>query len=65
MATSRTDFDPGVTVGPREQLVKALSEGAAAARKGDRVTACPYPAGDLRRSAWIRAYSKNRPLPAE
>ncbi|MEU6649506.1 Rmf/CrpP fold protein [Streptomyces sp. NPDC046900] len=55
----------GDVMGPREQLVKALNEGAAAARQGASVTTCPYPAGDLRRSAWVRAYAKNRPLPAE
>lgn len=50
-------------MGPREQLVRALTEGADAARQGARVTACPYAAGDLRRSAWIRGYAKNRQLP--
>ncbi|WP_328846126.1 Rmf/CrpP fold protein [Streptomyces sp. NBC_00258] len=50
-------------MGPREQLVRALGEGAEAGRRGDRPTACPYEAGDLRRSAWIRGYAKNRPLP--
>lgn len=52
-------------MGPREQLVRALTEGAEAGRRGDRPTACPYAAGDLRRSAWIRGYAQNRPLPGE
>lgn len=47
----------------REALVRALDEGAAAGRDGALVTACPYPAGDLRRSAWVRGYAKARPLP--
>ncbi|MDI9885321.1 hypothetical protein QMZ92_13185 [Streptomyces sp. HNM0645] len=52
-------------MGPREQVVKALNEGAEAGRRGDRPNACPYPAGDLRRSVWLRGYAKNRPLPGE
>ncbi|MEU2111830.1 MULTISPECIES: Rmf/CrpP fold protein [Streptomyces] len=52
-------------MGPREQVVKALNEGAEAGRRGDRPNACPYPSGDLRRSAWLRGYAKNRPLPGE
>ncbi|MGW5409018.1 Rmf/CrpP fold protein [Streptomyces spiralis] len=49
----------------REALVRALTEGAAAGRGGSPVTACPYPAGDLRRSAWVRGYAKARPLPTD
>jgi ribosome modulation factor len=52
-------------MGPREQLVRALNEGAQAGREGARPTACPYARDDLRRSAWIRGYAKNRPLPTE
>lgn len=52
-------------MGPREQLVRAANEGAKAARQGDPVTECKYAAGDLRRSAWIRGYAKNRQLPTE
>lgn len=52
-------------MGPREQLVRALHSGAAAGRARQSVTVCPYPAGDLRRSAWLRGYAKNRPLPGE
>jgi ribosome modulation factor len=50
-------------VGGREALVRALDEGAEAGREGASVTSCPYPAGDLRRSAWVRGYAKNRQLP--
>ncbi|MFE5030157.1 Rmf/CrpP fold protein [Streptomyces sp. NPDC056656] len=28
------------------------------------VTVCPYLAGDLLRSAWVRGYAKARPLPS-
>ncbi|MEV6105709.1 Rmf/CrpP fold protein [Streptomyces sp. NPDC051940] len=52
-------------MGPREQVTRALHEGAAAGRAGDRPTACPYERGDLRRSAWLRGYAKTRPLPGE
>lgn len=55
----------GTAVGPREQVVKALNEGAEAGRRGAAPTACPYPAGDLRRSAWIRGYAKTKPTPGE
>ncbi|MFE9645311.1 Rmf/CrpP fold protein [Streptomyces sp. NPDC006365] len=52
-------------MGPREQVVKALNEGAEAGRRGDRPSACPYKPADLRRSAWLRGYAKTRPLPSE
>ncbi|MFG2277525.1 Rmf/CrpP fold protein [Streptomyces asoensis] len=50
-------------MGGREALVRALDEGAEAGRDGAPVTSCPYPAGDLRRSAWVRGYAKTRQLP--
>ncbi|MFC9682719.1 Rmf/CrpP fold protein [Streptomyces sp. NPDC056948] len=50
-------------MGEREALVRALDEGAEAGREGVSVTSCPYPAGDLRRSAWVRGYSKTRQFP--
>ncbi|WP_177000808.1 Rmf/CrpP fold protein [Streptomyces sp. cf386] len=43
--------------------MRATNEGAEAARQGAHVTVCPYAAGDLRRTAWIRGYAKNRQLP--
>lgn len=52
-------------MGSRVQLVQALNEGAEAARQGKSVTACPYPAKDLRRSAWVRGYARNKPLPGQ
>lgn len=50
-------------MGEREALVRALDEGAEAGRGRAPVTSCPYPAGDLRRSAWVRGYAKTRQLP--
>ena len=49
----------------RAELVRALTEGAEAGRARQSVTVCPYPAGDLPRSAWVRGYAKARPLPGE
>ncbi|WP_308290314.1 Rmf/CrpP fold protein [Streptomyces kronopolitis] len=44
----------------RAQLVRAINEGQQAGVDRQRVTACPYPAGDLRRSAWVRGYTAGR-----
>lgn len=52
-------------MGSREDLARALREGADAGRNRAPVTSCPYPAGDLLRSAWLRGYAKTRPLPGE
>ncbi|MFJ9657610.1 Rmf/CrpP fold protein [Streptomyces griseoflavus] len=52
-------------MGSREQLVKALTEGAEAGRRVEDPTACPYERGDLRRTAWVRGYAKTRPLPGK
>ncbi|GAU67678.1 hypothetical protein SSP35_05_02450 [Streptomyces sp. NBRC 110611] len=52
-------------MGTRGDLVRAISAGAEAGRQRRPVTDCPYPQGDLRRSAWIRGYAKARPLPDE
>lgn len=49
----------------RVAIVKAVREGAAAGSAKKLVTECPYPAGDLRRSAWVRGYASARPLPHE
>ncbi|UWM52078.1 hypothetical protein N0X72_25370 [Streptomyces carpaticus] len=45
----------------REQLVHAMNAGRAAAEDGAHVRTCPYPAGDLRRTAWIRGYAAAPP----
>ncbi|MGY0023746.1 Rmf/CrpP fold protein [Streptomyces sp. YJ-C3] len=46
----------------RETLVRAVGQGAAAGREGASVTTCPYPAGDLHRTAWLRGYAKTGKL---
>ncbi|WP_455713216.1 Rmf/CrpP fold protein [Streptomyces smyrnaeus] len=40
-----------------EQVVLAIGEGQQARREQRPVTMCPYPVGDLRRSAWVRGYT--------
>ncbi|MEL3944491.1 Rmf/CrpP fold protein [Streptomyces sp. LNU-CPARS28] len=45
--------------------MRALLAGIEAGRNAAPVTSCPYPAGDLRRSAWLRGYARARPLPHE
>jgi ribosome modulation factor len=52
-------------VATRGELVRALNAGAQAGRDGTPVTSCPYPRGDLLRSAWVRGFAKTRPLPDE
>ncbi|WP_306045551.1 Rmf/CrpP fold protein [Streptomyces acidiscabies] len=53
-----------MTVGRRGAIVRALLAGIEASRSAAPVTSCPYPSGDLRRSAWVRGYSKARPFPS-
>ncbi|MEF3114493.1 Rmf/CrpP fold protein [Streptomyces chrestomyceticus] len=52
-------------MGTRGELVRAINAGAAAGRERQPVTVCPYPRGDLRRSAWVRGYAQARPLDDE
>ncbi|MFJ9816167.1 Rmf/CrpP fold protein [Streptomyces sp. NPDC101151] len=52
-------------MGTRGDLVRALTAGLEAGKTRAPVSSCPYPAGDLRRSAWVRGYAKGRPLPDE
>ncbi|MFJ7902381.1 Rmf/CrpP fold protein [Streptomyces sp. NPDC096198] len=47
----------------RGAIVRAMLAGIAAGRSAAPVTSCPYPRGDLRRSAWVRGYAKARALP--
>lgn len=47
-------------MGSQQQLVQAINEGNTAGRAQQPVTVCPYPAGDLRRSAWVRGYTAGR-----
>ncbi|RAJ61692.1 hypothetical protein K378_04052 [Streptomyces sp. Amel2xB2] len=47
-------------MGPRQQLVRAINEGHTAGLDRQPVTVCPYPGGDLLRSAWVRGYTAGR-----
>ncbi|MFJ8334583.1 Rmf/CrpP fold protein [Streptomyces sp. NPDC094437] len=40
--------------------MRTLLAGIEAGRSATPVTSCPYPHGDLRRSAWVRGYAKAR-----
>ncbi|MFJ2017239.1 Rmf/CrpP fold protein [Streptomyces nodosus] len=46
-------------MGAREDIVRAMQEGAEAGRRGDPPTVCPY--RDLLRTAWIRGYAQTAP----
>jgi hypothetical protein len=46
----------------REDIARALNEGADAARRGERVTVCPYPRESILRRVWVRGYARVRPL---
>ncbi|NEC29581.1 hypothetical protein G3I20_24085 [Streptomyces sp. SID8111] len=52
-----------MTMGTREDIARAMQEGAEAGRRGDPPTVCPY--RDLRRTAWIRGYASTAPSPTE
>ncbi|WP_369377650.1 Rmf/CrpP fold protein [Streptomyces sp. cg36] len=47
----------------RGDIVRALLAGIEAGRNAAPVTSCPYPRGDLRRSAWVRGYARARTPP--
>ncbi|MFE6683936.1 Rmf/CrpP fold protein [Streptomyces sp. NPDC057729] len=49
-------------MGTREDVTRAVGEGAEAGRRGDPPTACPYPRTSLLRGAWVRGYARARPL---
>ncbi|WP_189822207.1 Rmf/CrpP fold protein [Streptomyces finlayi] len=51
-------------MGSRGDLVRALLDGIDAGRAASPLISCPYPSGDLRRSAWLRGYARARELPA-
>ncbi|MEU2746666.1 Rmf/CrpP fold protein [Streptomyces collinus] len=42
--------------------MRALLDGIDAGHEAAPVTSCPYPSGDLRRSAWLRGYARARQL---
>ncbi|MGW6518551.1 Rmf/CrpP fold protein [Streptomyces sp. NPDC054962] len=46
-------------MGAREDIARAVIEGAEAGRRGDSPTDCPY--RDLLRTAWIRGYARTAP----
>lgn len=46
-------------MGTREDIARAIQEGAAAGRRGDLPTVCPY-SGLLRR-AWVSGYAQTAP----
>lgn len=52
-------------MGTREDLARALVEGAEAGLAGTLPTACPYQRSELTWSAWVRGYSKTARLPDE
>ncbi|MEL7992283.1 Rmf/CrpP fold protein [Streptomyces albidoflavus] len=55
----------GCSRADRGDIVRALLAGTEAGRNAAPVTTCPYPSGDLRRSARVRGYTKSRPHPTD
>lgn len=49
-------------MGTREDIVKAVTAGREAGRRGDEPTTCPYPLTSTLSTAWIRGYAQSRPL---
>jgi ribosome modulation factor len=48
-------------MGAREDIARAVQEGAEAGRRDDPPTVCPY--GGILRTAWIKGYARTvRPL---
>ncbi|MFC8925231.1 Rmf/CrpP fold protein [Streptomyces albidoflavus] len=48
----------------REDIVRALIQGAEAGRRGDHVKTCPHRGDSLLRTAWIKGYARARPVAA-
>ncbi|WND36929.1 Rmf/CrpP fold protein [Streptomyces sp. BB1-1-1] len=48
-------------MGARGDIIRAVVAGRQAGRNGDPVTACPYPATSLLRTAWIKGYTETKP----
>ncbi|MFJ3867902.1 Rmf/CrpP fold protein [Streptomyces nigra] len=46
-------------MGTREDIARAVIEGAEAGRRGDPPTVCPY--RDTLRTAWIKGYARTAP----
>ncbi|ATL86681.1 Rmf/CrpP fold protein [Streptomyces malaysiensis] len=51
-------------MGTREDIVKAVQQGAEARDRGDDARTCPYPGDSLLRTAWIRGFVRRRPATA-
>ncbi|MGW1760992.1 Rmf/CrpP fold protein [Streptomyces mirabilis] len=51
-------------MGTREDIVRAITEGAEAGRRGDDVRTCPYALDSLLCTAWIKGYAGERPATA-
>jgi ribosome modulation factor len=49
-------------MGTREDIARAVTEGAEAGRRGAPPTACPY--RDVLRTAWITGYARTAPSPS-
>lgn len=47
-------------MGTREDIVRAVTEGAEAGRTGQAPTVCPYPRTSTLRTAWIKGYAPAR-----
>ncbi|MFI2355064.1 Rmf/CrpP fold protein [Streptomyces anulatus] len=50
-------------MGTREDIARAVSEGAKAGVEVTSPTVCPYPRTSLLSGAWVRGYARARPLP--
>ncbi|MEW2297323.1 Rmf/CrpP fold protein [Streptomyces sp. NPDC006743] len=49
-------------MGTREDITRAVIQGAEAGRRGDDVRTCPHPSDSLLRTAWIKGYARARPV---
>ncbi|MEV7991569.1 Rmf/CrpP fold protein [Streptomyces sp. NPDC086077] len=52
-------------MGARGDIIRAVVAGRRAGRNDEPVTACPYPASSLLRTAWIKGHTETRPAPAD
>ncbi|APD18537.1 hypothetical protein SEA_PICARD_5 [Streptomyces phage Picard] len=50
-------------MGARGDVIRAIVAGRQAGRRGDPVTACPYPPTSILRTPWIRGYAETRRPP--
>ncbi|MGJ5826731.1 Rmf/CrpP fold protein [Streptomyces ossamyceticus] len=52
-------------MGTREDIVRAVTAGREAGKRGDPPTSCPYPSTATLRTAWIRGYAETRPVSSQ